>query len=313
MYYELLGFCAEGDAEKLVAEGADRPGRPHPVQHRRRARRPRPPRWADRARHGARVRCCSCAARPTAARSRARASRSRTSSAAAASAPSTCWKRSPRPEEDTTRWPPATSCATPGREIQGQLWPATRNAPDRAVPRGQARTRLLRLGAADRVRDDLVAPGARRARPVDDHHRHARRARPPRGAARPPRRRPQRRAVAATSWSRCSCRSASTRACPRPSPRCAPPPTSSAPPTDRAFPFWRSSERAHEQVRDVTPEGAVRVGGPAELDVALALGDGDEVAPVVVAEAGRRSRRRAPAAPPRPRASARRARGRGRR
>ena len=68
-YYELLGFCAEGEGEKLVVEGEAGPGgripfntdggliaRGHPGG---------PTGVASCTR-----RCCSCGARPTAARSR---------------------------------------------------------------------------------------------------------------------------------------------------------------------------------------------------------------------------------------------------
>ena len=47
-YYELLGFCAEGEAREARRRGRDGPGRAHPVQHRRRAARPRAPGRADR-------------------------------------------------------------------------------------------------------------------------------------------------------------------------------------------------------------------------------------------------------------------------
>ena len=39
-----------------------------------------------------------------------------------------------------------------GKEIQGQLWPATLNGAGGAVPGGQAGAGVLRLRAADRVR-----------------------------------------------------------------------------------------------------------------------------------------------------------------
>ena len=64
-YYELLGFCAEGEAEQLVAEGETGPGGRIPFNTDGGLHRPRPPRRADRARHDPRVRCSSCAARPT--------------------------------------------------------------------------------------------------------------------------------------------------------------------------------------------------------------------------------------------------------
>ena len=138
----------------------DRSRRAHPVQHRRRPDRPRSSRRPDRARHDPRMRSSSCAARPTVARSRTRVSRSPTSSAAAASAPSTC---SASPTERTD--PMATSEELRATR-QGDPGPAVARDADRAdgaVPRGPARTRLLRLRAADRVRHDLVASGPRRS------------------------------------------------------------------------------------------------------------------------------------------------------
>ena len=84
----------------------------------------------------------------------------------------------------------------PPRGRQGDPGPAVAGDPHRAdgaVPGGQAGARLLRLRAADRVRDDLVASRAPDARPVDDHRRHAGGARPPRGAAGPPGGRAERR------------------------------------------------------------------------------------------------------------------------
>ena len=55
---------------------------------------------------------------------------------------------------DGRSWMMATSDErrAAGKEIQGQLWPATLTAPDGAVPGGQAGAGLLRLRAADRVR-----------------------------------------------------------------------------------------------------------------------------------------------------------------
>ena len=52
-YYELLGFCAEGEGEKLLEAGDTAP---HPLQHRRWPHRPRPPGWAHGPGHGARDR-----------------------------------------------------------------------------------------------------------------------------------------------------------------------------------------------------------------------------------------------------------------
>ena len=94
-YYELLGFCAEGEGEKLVVEGETGPGGRIPfntdgglIAGGTRAGRPGPPCCTKR--------CCSCGARPKGARSRGRGWRWRTWSGAVRSRRSIClgWKES---------------------------------------------------------------------------------------------------------------------------------------------------------------------------------------------------------------------------
>ena len=85
-YYELLGFCGEGEGEKLVAEGQTGPGGRIPFNTDGGLTARATPVGRPGSRRST-SRCSSSAARPTAARSTARASRSRISSAAAASAP----------------------------------------------------------------------------------------------------------------------------------------------------------------------------------------------------------------------------------
>ena len=65
-YYELLGFCAEGEGEQLLEAGRHRARRAHPVQHRRRPHRPRPPRRARPAWPWSTRSSRSCGARPAA-------------------------------------------------------------------------------------------------------------------------------------------------------------------------------------------------------------------------------------------------------
>ena len=86
-YYELLGFCGEGEGDQLVAEGETGPGGRIPFNTDGGLHRPRSSGRADRARHHPRMRPAAPRRRRPAVRSRTRASRSRTSSAAAASAP----------------------------------------------------------------------------------------------------------------------------------------------------------------------------------------------------------------------------------
>ena len=128
-YYELLGFCAEGEAEKLRRGGRDRARRPHPVQHRRRPHRPRPPRRADRARHGPRDRAAAArrGRRPPGRRARRR--RWRTSSAAAASARSTCSRPTDRGGADGRR-----AAGQGAARSRPQLWPQMAHGPTGAFP-----------------------------------------------------------------------------------------------------------------------------------------------------------------------------------
>ena len=74
-----------------------------------------------------------------------------------------------------------------GKEIQGQLWPATRTSAG-----GQFPAAKLAPDYFDYVQQTAFGmiwsrPGSPGPRPLDDHRRDAGRARPPRGAARAPR------------------------------------------------------------------------------------------------------------------------------
>ena len=116
-----------------------------------------------------------------------------------------------------------------GREIQGQLWPATLN---RARPGSSRRPSWPRTSSTTCSRARSATSGRARACPVrdrsHDHRRRARRARPARGAAGPPGRGAATSASTATSSSRSSCTSRSTPACPPPAPHCGWRPTCSA-------------------------------------------------------------------------------------
>ena len=145
-YYELLGFCAEGEGDKLVADGETGPGGRIPFNTDGGADRPRPPRRSDRRGAAARGRP------PTPGRGRGSSGRRRTGGLGPPRRRRQHLHGQPigrRQECDMTT---SDERRATGRENPGPAVARHPERSERAVPRGQVGARLLRPRATDRVR-----------------------------------------------------------------------------------------------------------------------------------------------------------------